>query len=127
MHLSEAGGRDNRRVQVLPMRPGAFPLGSPQSRAAARSLLAERKASKEEQLRFQAVSMLDGSPLNLDGWAETIRAARMRNRAGELPAALPQSEDGQESNGERRADCLSERIRKARERVGWAQGPETMR
>src|ERR1017187_188542 len=106
-------------------RPGCFSLGSAQSRAAARAMLVTRKASEEDGLRFQVVSAVDGLPVNFDRLAETIRAARMRNRTGELPASLPESEDGQESNGERRADCLSERIRKARERVGWAQGPET--
>ena len=63
-------------------RPGCFALGSPESRAAARAMLVARKASEEHELRFQAVSILDGSPVNLDGLAEIIRAARMRIRAG---------------------------------------------
>ena len=90
-------------------------------------MLVTRKASEEDGLRFQTVSVVDGLPVNLDGLAEELRAARMRGRADGLPASLPESEDRQGSNGGRGADCLSERIRKARERVGWAQGPETMR
>lgn len=108
-------------------RPGCFALGSAQSRAAARAMLVTRKASEEDGLRFQVVSAVDGLPVNLDGLAEEIRAARMRGRAGELPAPFPAIEGVEQSNGERRADCLSEHIRKARERAGWAQGPETMR
>jgi len=48
-------------------------------------MLVARKASEEHELRFQAVSILDGSPVNLDGLAEIIRAARMRIRAGKPP------------------------------------------
>ena len=75
MHLPKAGGWHARVLPVLPMKPGCFPIGSPQSRAAARYLLAARKKASEE-LRFQAVSILDGSPVNLDGLPEIIRAAR---------------------------------------------------
>ena len=39
-------------------RPGRFALGSPLSRAAARAMRVTRKAS---ELRFEAVSILDGS------------------------------------------------------------------
>jgi hypothetical protein len=108
-------------------RPGCFALGSAQSRAAARAMLVTRKASEEDGLQFQTVSVVDGLPVNLDGLAEEIRAARMRIQAGELPASFPAIEGVEQSNGERGADCLSERIRRARKRVGWAQGPETMR
>jgi hypothetical protein len=45
------------------MRPGNYALGSPQSRAAARSLLVARKASEEDEPHFEAVSILDGSRL----------------------------------------------------------------
>jgi hypothetical protein len=101
------------------LKPSAYPLGSWQSRAAARAMLVARKA---DELRFEAVSILDGSRLNLDGLAEALRAARMRNRAGELPAALPATGG---SDGRRRADCLSERIARARERARRMQDPET--
>jgi uncharacterized protein (TIGR03435 family) len=50
-----------------------------------------RKASEEDQLRFVAVSIVEGARLNFDGLAGTIRAARMRPRTGELSAAFPVS------------------------------------
>lgn len=59
------------------VRPGEYPLGSAQSRAAARAMLEGRKA---DELRFEAVSILDGSRLHCDGLAEAIHAARMRAR-----------------------------------------------
>ncbi len=102
------------------MKPGNYVLGSPQSRAAARSLLEARKASEEDELHFVAVSILDGSPLKFDGLAETIRAARMKSQTEDFPAPLPASEGRQESNRGRSADCLPKRIRKTRERVGWS-------
>lgn len=107
-------------------RPGAFPLGSAQSRAAARSLLAARKASEDDEMRFQTVSILDGKPANLNGLAETIRAARMGDQAGEWPGLDARgygSEDHSEGTWEER---LAESIRRARERVARAQGPEAM-
>lgn len=57
---------------------GGFPLRSPQSRAAARTLMEARKASEEDGLNFQVVSVVDGKPVNLDGLAERIRG-RGRN------------------------------------------------
>jgi hypothetical protein len=54
-------------------RPGRFALGSWQSRAAARAMLVRRKGSEEEGLRFQVVSIVDGSRVNFDELAETIR------------------------------------------------------
>jgi hypothetical protein len=50
-------------------RPGCFPLGSMQSRAAARSLMVARKAN-EEEFRVQCYSVVDGRPVNLDGLAD---------------------------------------------------------
>lgn len=108
-------------------RPGGFPLGSAQSRAAARSLLAARKASDEDEIRFQVVSILDGKPVNLDGLAERLRAARLKDQAGGSLGSLPASQGGQNSGGERRADCLAERIRRARERVAGAQALDNTR
>lgn|SRR6185312_12478098 len=115
MHLPKAGSWHGRAVSVLRMRPGNYALGSPQSRAAARSVLSERKTSKT-----------DDPPWNLDGLADIIHAARMRLRAGELPPSLPGTESRQQSNGGERLDCLSERMRMARERVGRAQGSQTI-
>ena len=80
--MPASGVRHVRAMQVLPMKPGNYALGSPQSRAAARSLLEARKASKEDELHFQVVSIVDGSPVNFDGLAEAIRAGRMKNQAG---------------------------------------------
>src|SRR5271155_2447677 len=70
------------------VRPGAFPLGSAQSRAAARSLVAARKASEENELRFQVVSVVDGARVNLDGLAEKLRAARMNAHGEESPVSV---------------------------------------
>jgi hypothetical protein len=55
-----------------------FPLGSLQSSVVARSLVAAWKASEEDELRFQVVSILDKKPVNLDGLAERLREARRR-------------------------------------------------
>lgn len=103
-------------------RPGRFPLGSPQSRAAARAMLAARES--EAEFRVQTVSVVDGKPVCLDGLAETIRAARMRidteEEAGSSPAII------QNSNGGRRADCLEERMRRARERVASWQDKNSL-
>ena len=110
MHLPNAGGWHARILPVLPMKPGDYALGSPQSRAAARSLLETRKT---DELRFQAVSILDGSRLNLDGLAEAIRAGRIRAHAGESP--LPFQPIERKRNGD--AVGLHERIMQARARV----------
>jgi hypothetical protein len=59
--------------------------------------------------------------VNLDGLSDQIRAARMKNQAGRLPALLPAIADGQDCNGERRADCLIERIRMGQERLKTAR------
>jgi hypothetical protein len=99
---------------VLHMKPGWFPLGSAQSRAAARSLLAARKRSEADK------------PGNLSWLAETIRAGRMRAAGEESPAPFPVGESGRDGYGERRTDCLSDRISRARERVRRAQDTETM-
>lgn len=84
---------------------------APSSRAGRRppSLLVARKQRS-----------VDESPRDLIGLAEAIRAARLADRAGGLPASLPAS---QGSNGGRSPDCLAERIREARERVRRTQGP----
>lgn len=115
MHLPEAGGWDVRGVPMLPLKPGNYALRSPQSRAAARSLLVMREANDKDE-----------SPGNLIGLAEAIRAARMKDRAGKFPASLPAIEGGQEWGGGGRADWLSERVRMTRERGTRAQSPATM-
>ena len=64
------------------------------------------------------------SPEGFAGLAETIRVVRMRLRGGEMTHSVV--EGGQESNGGGRVDCLSERIKRARERVTRAQGSGTL-
>jgi hypothetical protein len=109
------------------MRPGCFPLGSAQSRAAARSLLEARKASEDEQ-GFEIItkSIVDGKRVNFDGIAETIRAARMRDQSGELPGPDAKEYDGEDHSEGAWGDRLAERMKRARERVVQARGPETM-
>jgi hypothetical protein len=108
-------------------RPGAFPFGSAQSRAAARSLLATRRAKEEEQ-GFQVVtkSILDGKPVNLDGLAERIRAARLKGEAGGLPGSSEAEDGGMDHSEGTWGDCLSERIRMARERVARMQDQDSI-
>ena len=105
------------------LRLSDYPLGSRESRAAARAMLVARNA---DELRFEVRSIVDGSRVNLDGLADTIRAARMRDRNGNIPAPIPANEASQQTNRGGSADCLLERIRKARERVKRMQGPEAM-
>ena len=102
MYLPDAGGWHVRGVQVLSMKPGNFALGSPESRAAARFLLAARKRDEAAK-----------SPGCIEGLVEVLRAARMRARGEELPS----SQVGQETSVGSSPDCLTERIRRARERV----------
>lgn len=105
-------------------RPGSFPLGSAQSRAAARALLVARES---EEMRFQTVSVVDGSRVNLDGLADSIREARMKIQAGGVSDSLPPIDGGQDFSRGRQADCLSDRIRRARERVERMQGRDSTR
>jgi hypothetical protein len=77
-----------------------YPLGSRQSRAAARAMLVARIASEKDELSFQVVSIVDGSRVNFDGLAERIRAVRMKDHGEGLPASLP-SEGGKEHDAGR--------------------------
>ena len=68
--------RPTRRLGATVQGPrpgGCLPLGSAHSRAAARAALVARRVS---EMRFQCCSIIDGKPLNFDGLAERIRAAR---------------------------------------------------
>lgn len=105
---------------------GCFPLGSARSRAAARSLVTARKASEEDELRFEVRSAVDGSPVNLNGIADVMRAARMKDQGEELPASRPAIEGEQEHSEDSWEDCVTERIRMARDRVAKAQDPAIM-
>jgi len=60
-------------------RPGHFPLGSAQSRAAARAMLVARKASEAEEEWDKE--------FDLTGLAERIAAARERGEHGAVPWA----------------------------------------
>lgn len=108
MHLPQTGVWDVCPMQVLYMRPGGYALGSAKSRGAARSLLEARKRDEP-----------DRSNGGVGGLAEAIRAARMRHDARPLPELYEDRGKGG------MADCLAERIRQARERVGLAQGSLT--
>ena len=57
------------------LRIADYPLGSWQSRAAARAMLVQRKATEESALRFQVVSVVDGSLVNFDELADTPRSS----------------------------------------------------
>ncbi len=128
--VGEAHPMVNRGPQQRPAatdlgpRPRCFPLGSAQSRAAARALLVARE---REEVRYQVVSILDGKPANLDGLAELIRAARMKHETGESTDSLPGSERGRERGRGGATDCLAERLRRAEERVARTQAPEATR
>lgn len=122
-------GAQGRLVATdLGLRPGRFPLGSPQSRAAARSLLAARRVSEEEHgFRFVTKSILDGKPLRLEGLAERIRAARLKCQNGELPESPEVDNSGSDQSEGTWEDCLRERIRMARERVAEMSDRDSIR
>jgi hypothetical protein len=86
--------------------------------------MAARRANEEDKLRFQVVSIVDGLTVNLDGLAEKLRAARMNAHGEESPVSVLPVEGAQASNGERGTNCLTERIRRARERVSRMQDLE---
>jgi hypothetical protein len=121
---------DNRGSQMtqgatdLRLKLSDYPLGSGQSRAAARSLLEARKASEESKSGVKVVDREDGSVAETRGLADAIRAGRMRIQSGECPPPFHTSVGGEENRREGRADCLSERIRRAKERLRRAQGLE---
>jgi hypothetical protein len=48
------------------------------SRAAARSLLLARRVNEEDELRFEARSIVDGSRVDLEALAKRVIAARAR-------------------------------------------------
>ena len=106
------------------LRLAKYPVGSRQSRAAARALLVARES--KEEFRVQCYSAVDGRPINFGGLAETISAARKRVEAEESGTPLPATEGSADFIRERRADCLAERIRRARERTAnWRSQDST--
>ena len=108
------------------LKPGSYPLGSALSRAAARSLLAIRKASEDERgFHVISKSILDGSRINFEGLAERLNAARRAIEAQESPGSHPAIDPVRESEGTWE-ERLGERIRKARERVAkWKDGQDS--
>jgi hypothetical protein len=80
-----------------------------------------------EEFRVQCYSIVDSRPINFDGLADSIRVARKRVEAEESGVSLPAPEGGLHSSRKRRADCLAERIRRARERVARAQALDSTR
>jgi hypothetical protein len=76
---------------------------------------------ESEEVRFQAVSILNGKPVNLSGLAERIGAVQMKREAGELTVSVPETKGGPNHIGKGGLTCLAERIRLARERVAKAR------
>jgi hypothetical protein len=74
--------------------PDNFKLGSAQSRAAARAMLTGAECG---ELRFQVVSVVDGSRVNLDGLAEVIHAGRMRAAAALSGVDVARRQAGEEA------------------------------
>jgi len=72
---TERAERPSLPATVSRVRPGCFPLGSPQSRAAARSLVAERKASEPDELRLEVRSIVDGKRVDLRACGSAQRGA----------------------------------------------------
>jgi hypothetical protein len=87
-------------------------------------MLAARKASEDGQ-RFRVVYREDGSVVEIRGLAEQLKAARMRNEAGEISAPPPVIMGGQNRSGGRWEECLEERMRRGRERVARAQAQDS--
>jgi hypothetical protein len=84
------------------------------------------RKENEEQLCFQVVSIVDGKRVNLDGLAEQIRAARMKNGAGEPAASQPANVSGHDDNQRRCTNPLEERIRRAKERAARLDSPDVL-
>jgi hypothetical protein len=58
--INPQGHKQGRRAQTQGLRPASFPVGSLESRAAARALL------QQQQQRFQLIIYTIGEPLNLE-------------------------------------------------------------
>ena len=88
-------------------RPGAFPVGSVQSRAAARSMLMARRSSEEDEQSFEVVYGAKGSVVEIRGLADAISATRLQDRAeGERAAARP-IEGGRDDDCGGGTDCFA--------------------
>lgn len=98
-------------------RPGHLPVGSVQSRAAARALLTARNAKDRDEAGFKVIYRADGSVGEIHGLADVLRAARMRHDTGGSSESLPQGEARQDYIRGGHEKCLAERIRMAKERL----------
>lgn len=109
-------------------KPSRFPLGSAQSRAAARAMLAVRRSSGEDEQGVEVVYGAKGSVVEIRGLGEAINSAwlRLRNQAEGEPAAARTIGNGQDCGDGKGGDCLEERIRLARERLARARRQEPM-
>ena len=65
-----AGGWHVRAVQVLPVRLGDYALGSPQSRAAARTVLARRLAGQKRVETIIVIPRPHGDGIRIGEWTE---------------------------------------------------------
>jgi hypothetical protein len=90
-------------------------------------MLTARKTSVEAgELRFVTRSILDGRPVDLDGLAERLNAAFNRNDAGDSSTAQTASESRSVLGVLSHEERLAERLKRAEERMGWTENPETM-
>jgi hypothetical protein len=64
----------------------------------ARAMPVARNASEQRESGVQVVYRADGSVAEIRGLADVIRAARMKDQAGEYPTSLPAIEGGQIGN-----------------------------
>lgn len=108
-------------------RLGRFPIGSAQSRAAARALLVARYAKDREEAGLKVIYQEGGSVREIRGLADALNAARMAHETGESSEFLSQSEPSQNYIRGGHEECLAERIRRARERVARMQTPDDTR
>jgi hypothetical protein len=105
------------------VRPGNYALGSAHLRAAVRSLLETREASKENESGVPVVYREDESVAEIRRLADALRTGRMRVQSGNAHLRSIQTWAGKKIVAGR-ADCLSERIRRAQEGLRRAQGLE---
>jgi hypothetical protein len=89
-------------------------------------MLVARNAREENESGVQVAYSADGAVAEIRGLAKAIRASRMKDRAGRFPTSSPAIESGKNYSGGGQADCLAERIRRARERLARVQGPVTI-
>jgi len=72
MHLPDARGGNCCGLRVLPVKPGNYVLGSPQSRAAARAVLERRLAGRKrtELILVSSIPRPRGAGICIGDWTE---------------------------------------------------------